>query len=61
VRNLLAFHPGSKMQIAKVLPLTKLVMDDYWDWRVGSEEGMRYKDIEDDMTARYRAETEKRS
>ncbi|KAM0254894.1 hypothetical protein ACHAQJ_006331 [Trichoderma viride] len=61
IKELLAFHPGSKAQIAKILPLTKLVMEYYWDWKFDSEEGMRYKDIEDDMTARYLAETEKRS
>lgn len=53
VRDLLAFHPCSKTQIAKVLPLTKLVMDYYWHWKAGTDEGMQYRDVEDDMMARY--------
>lgn len=52
VQYLLDFHSGSEAQTARVLPTTMLVMQHYQHWKLHSEEGKRYKDIEDDMAAR---------
>lgn len=61
VADLLALYPGNETKITKVLPLTKLVMEHYRDWKNGTDEGKWYKDIEDDMTVRYEAEMGKRA
>ncbi|UKZ79664.1 hypothetical protein TrVFT333_007424 [Trichoderma virens FT-333] len=50
VADLLALYPSNETKITKVLPLTKLVMEHYRDWKNGTDEGKWYKDIEDDMT-----------
>lgn len=53
VQYLLDCHLGSAAQIMdRVLPTTMVVMQHYQYWKLNSEEGKLYKDIEDDMTAR---------
>lgn len=56
VRYLLDFHTGSKTHV-NVLPTTMAVMEQYQQWKLHSEEGKLYKDIEDDMGARCGAKT----
>jgi hypothetical protein len=56
-RYLLDFHTGSETQVDSVLPITIDVMEQYRRWKLYSEEGQLYKDIEDDMAARRSAKT----
>ncbi|PON22275.1 hypothetical protein TGAM01_v208758 [Trichoderma gamsii] len=57
VRYLLDFRTGSDTHINSVLPTTMAVMEQYQQWKLHSEEGKLYKDIEDDMAARCGAKT----
>jgi serine/threonine protein kinase len=52
VRYLLDFRTGSETHVNSVLPTTLAVMEQYQHWKLHSEEGKLYKDIEDDMAAR---------
>ncbi|KAL7900150.1 kinase-like domain-containing protein [Trichoderma sp. SZMC 28014] len=52
VRYLLDFSTSSKTRVNSVLPTTMAVMEQYQQWKLHSEEGKLYKDIEDDMAAR---------
>ncbi|KAL9477273.1 hypothetical protein ACSS6W_007114 [Trichoderma asperelloides] len=53
VRCLLDCGPGSsRTQMDRVLPTTMLAMQRYQHWKLHSEPGKLYKDIEDDMAAR---------
>ncbi|KAM0463006.1 hypothetical protein ACHAPV_003131 [Trichoderma viride] len=56
VRYLLDIHTSSKTHV-NVLPTTMAVMEQYQQWKLHSEEGKLYKDIEDDMGARCGAKT----
>lgn len=49
VRYLLRF---SEARVDRVLPTTEFVMEFYRRWKLHTEEGKLYKDIEDDMAAR---------
>ncbi|PNP46712.1 hypothetical protein TGAMA5MH_01663 [Trichoderma gamsii] len=57
VRYLLDFRTGSDTHVNSVLPTTMAVMERYHQWKLHSEEGKLYKDIEDDMAARCGAKT----
>lgn len=57
VRYLLDFRTGSGTHVNSVLPTTMAVMEQYQQWKLHSEEGTLYKDIEDDMAARCGAKT----
>ncbi|KAK5987896.1 hypothetical protein PT974_12032 [Cladobotryum mycophilum] len=55
VKDLLYCDPSKKVMISKILPFTKIVMEYYRDWKEGAEDGEAYRDIEDDMAARWEA------
>ncbi|EHK49879.1 hypothetical protein TRIATDRAFT_188833 [Trichoderma atroviride IMI 206040] len=55
-RYLLDLHSG-ETHVDSVLPTTMAVTEQYQQWKLHSEEGRLYKDIEDDMAARCGAKT----